>query len=215
MLSSGPCARIKICGIRSVDDARAAVAAGADAVGLVFVQRSPRVVDFALARQICAALPPLVMRVGLFMDAPPAFVEAALSEVPLHALQFHGAEPADFCRQWRRPWWKALPMAARTEGEAARLMADYPDADGWVLDGHGPGEPGGQGRRFDWAPLPAGQRERVVLAGGLNPSNVSEALRRSGAGAVDVSSGVETAPGRKDFLLMCRFVEEARRARAT
>ncbi|NKI35913.1 phosphoribosylanthranilate isomerase [Wenzhouxiangella sp. XN79A] len=193
--------RVKICGITRPDDGRQAAELGADAIGLVFVPRSPRNVDAALARAICAALPPLTGAVGLFMNAEPALVRAVLDEVPLNWLQFHGDEPAAYCRSFDRPYIKALPMGSPDAVD----YADWPDASALLLDAHAAGGMGGSGQRLDWSVLTPPDRP-WILAGGLAPDNVAEAVRALGPPAVDVSSGVESAPGIKSGNLMNQFL---------
>lgn len=194
--------RVKICGITRVEDALAAASAGFDAVGLVFVGRSRRSVKLARAREICRALPPFVTRVGLFMDAEAAEVQRTLAEVPLDWLQFHGDESQAFCRQFGRPWIKALAMG----GEERPDVDAHAEADALLLDSHGGGKMGGSGQTFDWQAIPALPRP-WVLAGGLHPGNVAEAVRRLKPDAVDVSSGVERSPGIKDVNLINEFIE--------
>ncbi|TVS11692.1 MAG: phosphoribosylanthranilate isomerase [Wenzhouxiangella sp.] len=202
-----PTTRIKICGITRAEDALAAAAAGADAVGLVFVDQSARRVSLDRALEIVRALPPFVTRVGLFMNAAPAAVEQTLARVPLDVLQFHGTETVADCSRFGRPWIKALAMG----------QADLPDWDEWaaadalLLDSHGSGKLGGSGEAFDWSKIPALQRP-WILAGGLHPGNVAVACRRLAPAAVDVSSGVEKSPGIKDHGLMQQFIEAVRHA---
>ncbi len=194
--------RVKICGITCVEDALAAARAGADAVGLVFVGRSPRHVDIETAHAICRALPPFLNRVGLFMDAEASRVWQVLDDVPLDWLQFHGGEDAAFCRQFSRPWIKALAM-----GENAAVdVASFDTADALLLDSHGAGAMGGSGETFDWTRVPNMKRP-WVLAGGLHPGNVAEACRQLEPDAVDVSSGVEDRPGVKSDKLMDQFIK--------
>jgi len=194
--------RVKICGITRVDDALAAVRAGVDAIGLVFVQRSPRHVNIETARTICRALPPFVSRVGLFMDAEVERVQQVLDEVPLDWLQFHGREEAAFCRQFGRPWIKALAMG----GDGMIDISAFEAADALLLDSHGAGAMGGSGETFDWRRVPSMKRP-WVLAGGLHPGNVAEACRQLQPDAVDVSSGVEVRPGVKSDKLMDQFIK--------
>ncbi len=193
--------RVKICGITGVDDALAAAAAGVDAIGLVFVERSPRCVDLERAQAICRALPPFVTRVGLFMDAPAGQVQQCLQQVALDWLQFHGAESQDYCLSFGRPWIKALAMA-----DSAGLSEGFERADALLLDSHASGEMGGSGKVFDWDRVPRLDRP-WVLAGGLNPGNVAEACQRLRPDAVDVSSGVETRPGIKSVKLINDFIK--------
>ena len=193
--------RVKICGITRSEDGREAAALGADAIGLVFVERSPRRVDAEQARAICAALPPLVTAVGLFMNAESSFVRSVLETVPLNWLQFHGDETAEYCRSFGRPYIKALPMGSPDTVD----YADWPDASALLLDAHAAGGMGGSGHRLDWSTLTPPDRP-WILAGGLGPDNVAEAVRTLRPTAVDVSSGVESAPGIKSGTLMNQFL---------
>ena len=199
--------RVKICGVTRIEDAKAAAAAGADAIGLVFVACSKRCIDPIRARAICLSLPPFVSRVGLFMDHSVEEIEQVLATVPLDTLQFHGSETPAQCAAFGRPWIKALAMGAD------RL----PDWDCWqeaqalLLDSHGGGKLGGSGQRFDWTRVPVLGRP-WVLAGGLNPANVAGACRQMRPDAVDVSSGVEKSPGIKDHRLMQEFIKAVRNA---
>jgi phosphoribosylanthranilate isomerase len=202
--------RVKICGITRLQDARYAVEAGADALGFVFYEKSPRHVGAAQAAALCAALPPFVTAVGLFVDAEPDFVSAVLAQVPLDLLQFHGDEsPAD-CAAFGRPYIKAIRV--RPETDLLKCAADFAAARGLLLDAWVPGVPGGTGERFDWNLIPAQLPKPVILSGGLAPGNVAEAVRRVRPWAVDVSSGVEAAKGIKDPDLVAQFVKEAKNA---
>lgn len=195
--------RVKFCGMTRVEDAVLAASLGVDAIGLVFVPGSPRSVNPSTATEICRALPPLIGAVGLFMDAPAEFVRSVLAEVPLNWLQFHGSETPDYCRAFGRPWIKALPMAS--PGDVQYHV--WSDAPALLLDAHAAGGMGGSGETFDWesAVLPANP---WILAGGLKPDNIGRALELLAPSAVDVSSGIESAPGIKDATLMRRFMEK-------
>lgn len=194
--------RVKFCGITRTEDAEAAAALGASAIGLVFVDDSPRAVDIEQARTICRSLPPLVSAVGLFMDAEPDRVRAVCRRVPLNFLQFHGDEIPAYCDAFERPYFKALPMASPD-----KVQYDlWPDAAALLLDAHVAGGMGGSGRTFDWASARLPERP-WILAGGLDPDNVAAAVRALAPPAVDVSSGIERAPGIKDARLMARFME--------
>lgn len=195
--------RVKFCGITRVEDAVLAASLGVDAIGLVFVPGSPRSVNTTAAAEICRALPPLVGTVGLFMDAPLEFVRSVIAEVPLNWLQFHGSETPEYCRSFGRPWIKALPMASPGDVQ----YHDWSDAPALLLDAHSAGGMGGSGETFDWenAVLPAGS---WILAGGLKPDNIARALDVLAPTAVDVSSGIESAPGIKDAALMQQFMEK-------
>lgn len=204
--------RCKICGITRVPDALAAAQAGADAIGLVFYPGSPRCVEFEEARTIVQALPPFVAAVGLFKDQPAEAVAAVLVSVPLALLQFHGQEDAAFCRQFGKPYLKAIAMGQTGTSEEIRdNCAAYPDAAALLFDSHAPGASGGSGATFDWAQLPTLSRP-WILAGGLTPQNVAAAIRATRPYGVDVSSGVESAPGIKDAAKLQHFITEVQRA---
>jgi phosphoribosylanthranilate isomerase len=214
--------RVKICGITRVDDARAAVREGADAIGLVFWPGTPRRIEFDRAGAIVAALPPFVARVGLFVDPSADEVRAALDAVPLDALQFHGSEKAAFCRGFGKPYLKAI--AVRDEADLLECASPFDDAAGLLFDAFHPGDlPGGTGQRFDWSRLTATIKSRLrpplVLSGGLDPDNVARAIRTVQPYAVDVSSGVEErdAEGRvrrgyKDAARIAAFMRGVRSA---
>lgn len=201
--------RIKICGITRPEDALAAARLGADAIGLVFYQPSPRAVTPAQAREIVTALPPFVTAVALFLDAGPELVEEVLATVPVGMLQFHGRESPAFCRHFGRPYLKAVPMGS--EADTMAYARRYPDAAGFLLDSHEAGQAGGSGHAFDWARVPAGLGAPLILAGGLAAGNVAEAVRAVRPYAVDVSSSVESVPGVKDPGRMAAFIDEVHR----
>lgn len=196
--------RVKICGITRVEDAAAAVAAGADAIGLVFYAASPRVVAPAAAAAICASLPPFVSAVGLFVDADADTVRATLALVPLTLLQFHGAETPEYCAQFGLPYIKALRMRGDADVEVEQRR--HTQARALLLDAYSPGRPGGTGEVFDWQRIPPALRPRIVLAGGLDAGNVAAAIAQVRPYAVDVSGGVEAAPGRKDAQRIEAFI---------
>ncbi len=196
--------RIKICGITNEDDARAAAYAGADAIGLVFYDASPRSVTIERAQALCAALPPFVTLVGLFVDATEARIREVLDKVPLGLLQFHGKEAAQDCGRFHVPYIKAIRM--RPGVDIAAMAVAYPDAQGLLLDTYRQGVPGGTGEIFDWSKVPGDLKSSIILAGGLSPGNVAEAIATVRPWAVDVSGGVECSPGRKDPGLIDRFV---------
>ena len=200
--------RIKCCGMTRAEDARLAAQYGADAIGVIFTARSRRQVGIAQAKAICAALPPFVSTVALFMDDDAAYVREVLKEVQPDLLQFHGEESDDWCAQFGHRYLKAIPMG---DGVAAlpRLRA-YPCAAGLLLDGHGLGEAGGSGKAFDWSLMPVDLAQPLILAGGLNAANVAHAIRVAQPWAVDVSSGIESAPGIKDPEKMYAFIEAVR-----
>ncbi|MBI4323635.1 MAG: phosphoribosylanthranilate isomerase [Chloroflexi bacterium] len=200
--------RVKICGITNVLDALAAVDAGANALGFVFYKRSPRFVTGQSARAIIGALPPLVAKVGVFVNAPEALVRRMIQQCGLDTLQFHGDETPQFCRAFGLKTIKAFRI--RDQQSLARL-ADYTE-EAWLLDSDVPGKLGGTGARFNWelAGEAKKMKRTIILAGGLTPENVAEAIRQVHPYAVDVSSGVESAPGKKDPVKMRNFIRIAR-----
>jgi phosphoribosylanthranilate isomerase len=200
---------VKICGLRRPEDALAAGEAGADAVGLVFHPPSPRCVTLEEARAVVAALPPFVAVVGLFVDPEPEAVVRALNEVSLDLLQFHGRESAALCGRFGRRYLKTLHAAPGVDLAAA--AAPHAQAAGILLDAYVPGQPGGTGRRVTLARLPDIPRP-VILAGGLDPDNVADAMRTLRPHGVDVSSGVESRPGVKDPARIRAFVAAVREA---
>ncbi|HUH39182.1 MAG TPA: phosphoribosylanthranilate isomerase [Spongiibacteraceae bacterium] len=202
--------RIKICGLTTPEQARAAADCGVDAIGLVFYAPSPRAVDIARARAICAALPAFVAPVGLFVDADDAYVREVVAALPLQLLQFHGAESLAYCEQFARPYVKALRM--RADADVVAVAAQYPSARALLLDSYRRGTPGGTGETFDWQRIPGQLRGRVILAGGLGVDNVAAAVTAIGPAAVDVSGGVESAPGRKDPQKIQQFVAQVQLA---
>ncbi|HSI22960.1 MAG TPA: phosphoribosylanthranilate isomerase [Methylophilaceae bacterium] len=196
--------RVKICGITRVEDAKSAVAYGCDAIGLVFYEPSPRYVTPDVAAVIAAQLPPFVDAVGLFVDAAPEYVHEVLSQVRLSLLQFHGDESPEYCRQFGMPYLKAVRV--RPETNLLQYAAAYADAKALLLDAYVPGTPGGTGTMFDWTLIPQDFPMPVILAGGLDAGNVSEAVRQSHPYAVDVSGGVEREKGIKDADKLAAFM---------
>ena len=198
--------RIKFCGITRAEDARAAMALGVDALGFVFTRRSQRYVGVAQARAMRDALPPFTSVVALFMDDEPAWVEDVIAGLQPDLLQFHGNESAGYATSFARPYLKTIPMA----GVDARAIAQaHPRAAGFLLDSHAPGAPGGSGLPFDWTRAPRLARP-LILAGGLDAANVARAIAVVRPYAVDVSSGIEVAPGIKDAARMRAFVDAVR-----
>jgi phosphoribosylanthranilate isomerase len=195
--------RIKFCGITRPEDAAAAAAAGADAIGLVFYRDSPRYVSPQHAAVVCAALPPFVSRVGLFVDPEREWVQEVLKTVALDLLQFHGAEPVTLCTSFGLPYFKGVRV--RETRDIVLADHDHGPAQALLLDAFVPGKPGGTGVPFSWALVPTGLAHRVILAGGLTPENVREAITAVRPFAVDASGGVENQPGIKDSGKMCRF----------
>lgn len=203
---------MKICGLTRPGDIAAAVQAGADALGFVFAPRSPRKLEPAQAAALVADIPPFVTCVGLFQDQAPDEVAEVLDAVPLGMLQFHGSEPAEYCRRFGVPYMKAVSMM--DNDALKRSERSYDDAAALLLDSHQPGEPGGTGTAFDWSLISASAMS-IVVAGGLTPENVCRAVRELRPWAVDVSSGVESEPGIKDRTKIETFIEEVQRGDRT
>ncbi|MBG7314915.1 phosphoribosylanthranilate isomerase [Pseudomonas aeruginosa] len=206
-----PAVRIKICGITRVEDALAAAAAGADAIGLVFYAKSPRAVDIHRAREIVRALPPFVTSVGLFVNASRCELGEILDAVPRDLLQFQGDERAEDCEGQRRPYLKARRM--KPGDDIVGRAAAYPGAAGILLDTYVEGVPGGTGAAFDWSLVPTDLGKPLVLAGGLTPDNVGRAVEQVKPYAVDVSGGVEASKGIKDAARVRAFVDAVRSRR--
>ncbi len=196
--------RIKICGITRAEDARAAVQAGADALGFVFYPPSSRYVEAGQAASIIRALPPFITTVALFVNADRETIAGVLEETDIDLIQFHGNECPDYCAKHGRPWIKAVRM--KDDVDLDKLARDYAGARALLLDAYRPGVPGGTGEAFDWRRIPAELAGRIVLAGGLTPDNVTEAVRQVRPYAVDVSGGVEVEKGIKDADKIKRFI---------
>jgi len=199
---------VKICGITRPEDALAAARAGAHAIGLVFYAKSPRFVTPARAAEIIRVLPPFITTVGLFVDAAAEEVRAVLAVAPVGLLQFHGDESPAFCRQFGLPYIKAVRVRPGTD--LLQYARDYHDAKALLLDAYVEGLHGGSGAAFDWSLIPRGLPLPVILSGGLTPENVADAVRSVRPGAVDVSSGVESAKGIKDAQKIAAFIKGAR-----
>lgn len=197
--------RVKICGITRAQDAAEVAALGGDAIGLVFYPESPRAVSAAQAAEIVANLPAFVTVVGLFVNASPVKIRAILKTVRIDVLQFHGDESPEQCRVYGRPYIKAIAM--RKDVDLQACARDYDDAVGLLLDSYREGSPGGgTGRVFDWSQVPAKFDRPLILAGGLTPENVAEAIRQTQPYAVDVSGGVESTKGIKSAAKIAAFI---------
>ncbi|WP_315285735.1 phosphoribosylanthranilate isomerase [Neisseria bacilliformis] len=196
--------RTKICGITRPEDAAAAARLGADAVGLVFYPQSKRAVTPAQAVPIVAALPPFVSAVALFVNESADNIRAVLRQVPIDTIQFHGDEDDAFCRQFARPYLKAVRV--RHAEDIRTASSRFPNARAILFDAYHPQVYGGTGQSFDWTLLARYTGKPWVLAGGLTPENAAEAVRISGAAAVDVSGGVESAAGIKDAAKIAAFL---------
>ena len=202
--------KVKICGITNLADGIAAAEAGADVLGFVFCEQSPRCVSIEAAAAIIRALPPFIVKVGVFVNAPGDSVVRAIRECGLNLLQFHGDEAPEYCLQFGLMSMKAFRIRDAASLQALRNYA----TDAWLLDAYNPDKLGGTGETFNWdLALEARTWGRpIFLAGGLTPENVAEAVRRAQPYAVDVSSGVEAAPGRKDHAKVRAFIAAARSA---
>ena len=202
--------RVKICGVTNVADALAAAGAGADMIGLMFYEGSPRHVTIAAAAEISRALPPFVLRVGVFVNPEEALVTRAIADCNLSLLQFHGDETSEFCTQFGLMSVKAL----RVRDAESLLSLENFQTDAFLLDAHSKSGLGGTGEKFNWDLAVAAQKfgKPIFLAGGLTPENVADAVRQVRPFAVDVSSGVESAPGKKDTAKVRAFIAAAKAA---
>jgi phosphoribosylanthranilate isomerase len=201
--------RVKLCGLTRLEDVLFGVELGVDAFGFNFVEGSPRRIAPDVARELCAALPPFVSRVGVFADALPRVMEATAATAGLTCLQLHGDEPPEACREIAMPWYKAHRVGPDFLPES---VSRYRSST-CLLDAHVPGEKGGTGATFDWSVARlASMYARVIVAGGLTPGNVGDAIALARPYAVDVNSGVESAPGRKDRRLLAEFIGRVRAA---
>jgi phosphoribosylanthranilate isomerase len=201
---------VKICGITNLEDAKAASEAGADALGFVFCESSPRYVSIEDAAAIIKQLPTWIVKVGVFVSAPADFVIQAISQCGLNLLQFHGEETPEYCVQFGVMSMKAFRVR---DADSLKDLANY-RTDAWLLDAYSADKAGGTGETFNWA-LAAQARDLgrpIFLAGGLTPENVAEAVRQVRPYAVDVSSGVEARPGKKDHARLKAFIEAAKNA---
>ncbi|MBF0255361.1 MAG: phosphoribosylanthranilate isomerase [Gammaproteobacteria bacterium] len=200
--------RVKICGITRVEDGLAAVAAGADAIGLVFYPPSPRCVTIDQAAAIACAMPAFVSVTALFVNAEAEFIREVLAQAPIDLLQFHGQECPEYCEGFNRPYIRALSMQPGLDlFEQQRRFAA---ARGLLLDSYKPGVPGGTGETFDWHLIPKSLAGQIILAGGLSAENVAQAIAEVKPYAVDVSGGVEAAKGIKDSAKIARFMTAVR-----
>jgi len=200
---------VKICGITNLADATQAGEAGADALGFIFYDQSPRSVTVAAAAAIARSLPPFIVKVGVFVDAEEELVYNAIAECQLNLLQFHGAESPAYCQQFGLMSMKAFRIR---DAESLAQMPSY-QTDSWLLDAYSADKPGGTGERFNWDLAIKAQKlgRPIFLAGGLTPENVGDAVRRVRPYGVDVSSGVEAVPGRKDHAKVKAFIHAAKR----
>jgi phosphoribosylanthranilate isomerase len=200
--------RVKICGITRAQDAAQVVAAGGDAIGLVFYEPSPRAVTIQMAKEIIKSVPAFVTVVALFVNPSVQEVRKVLEEVRIDLLQFHGDEESDFCSQFKRPYIKAIRVRQTSDVVASSLR--FPDALALLLDSYKPGVPGGTGETFDWSLIPESPKP-LILAGGLAPDNIAFAIDQVQPFAVDVSGGVEATKGIKDHSKINKFITEVNR----
>jgi len=204
--------RVKICGITSTEDAINAVKLGADAIGLVFYDKSPRFINLETAKKIALTLPPFVSKVGLFVDASNDEINTVLAQVPLNILQFHGNETPEQCNEYSMPYIKAVRM--QNGIDINNIANQYSDAIALLLDAYVEGIQGGTGETFDWSRIPNDIEKPIILAGGLTPTNVSNAIQQVSPYAVDVSGGVESEKGIKDATKIAEFMREVINAQA-
>ncbi len=203
--------RVKICGITNVQDALAAIAYGADAIGLVFYAPSPRFVSISQAQQIVAAIPPFISVVGLFVNATVAEIETVLSQVRLDILQFHGDETPAECERIKLPYLKAIRV--KNDTNLLQYQVEFCSAKALLLDTYSEAAFGGTGHVFDWKLIPQNMTMPIILAGGLNAENVADAIKQVRPYAVDVSGGVEISKGIKESAKIAAFmraVDESR-----
>ncbi len=204
--------RIKFCGLTRAGDVRFAGEAGADAVGFVFSPASPRRIEAREARAMRNALGPLVDAVALFQNNSADEIRDVIRQVRPTLLQFHGTEEDAFCRAFGVPYIKAVGLGDAAAPDATAIHVRYPGAAGFLFDSHRSGEAGGSGKTADWSRIPTGLNKPFMLAGGLTPENVFEAIQLTLPWGVDVSTGIEQSPGIKDGEKMLKFVEAVRRA---
>ena len=204
--------RVKICGITRVEDARQAAALGADSIGLIFHPASSRAIGLEDALSIRRELPPFVTVTAVFLDDSEDLIAQVLQRLRPDCLQFHGGEPPEFCAAWEVPYIKSVPMGSIEDPQ--RFAERYAAAQGFLFDSNAAGRLGGSGDTFDWSKIPSSFAYPVVLAGGIRPSNVAEAISRVRPWAVDVVSGVEASKGIKDAALVEQFFQQVRRGDA-
>ena len=202
--------RTKICGITRLEDAKAAIHAGCDALGFVFFKESPRYISLDAFKALAKTLPPFVTKVGLFVNADSAYINEVIDSGLINLLQFHGEETPDFCRQFNFPYIKAVAVSPSVD--LLQYAHDFSDAEALLLDASHEYLKGGTGQTFDWNLIPRGLSKPIVLAGGLNLDNVKEAINKVKPYAVDVSGGVEESKGIKNSLKIQAFIKETQDA---
>jgi phosphoribosylanthranilate isomerase len=204
--------RIKICGVTQLSEALLIAEQGADSIGLVFHRKSPRFIGLDAALKIRDAMPPFVTITALFMDETEAWVSKVLSSINPDCLQFHGEEPESDCVRWNQPYIKTISMGSAVDVEA--YAQQYFSAQGFLFDSNAAGRQGGSGDTFEWSKIPLSFDRPLILAGGLNPANVADAVSQVRPWGVDVSSGVEVSKGVKDLNLVNQFFLEVKRGDA-
>ncbi|MBC8094401.1 MAG: phosphoribosylanthranilate isomerase [Akkermansiaceae bacterium] len=200
--------KVKICGIANVADGLTAAEAGADMIGLMFYERSPRNISIATAAEISRALSPFIVKVGVFVNPTEDAVLRAIGECGVTLLQFHGEETPEFCTQFGVMSMKAFRVR---DAESLNALPNY-QTDAWLLDAYSPDAHGGTGAKFNWDLAIEAKKlgKPIFLAGGLTPENISDAVRKVEPFGVDVSSGVESAPGKKDHAKVRAFIQAVR-----
>lgn len=201
--------RVKICGITNIDDAMQASESGADALGFVFYEKSPRYVTPEIANKIVAQLPPFITPVALFVDADEQLIQSVIAGSSRWTLQFHGNESPEECQRYGQPYFKAIRM--KPDVDLLLETKRYDQASAILLDAYKPGIPGGTGETFDWHLIPEDLPKPLILAGGLTVENISHAVASVQPYAVDVSGGVEKEKGKKDPLKVTQFINGAKR----
>ncbi|EAV47145.1 MAG: phosphoribosylanthranilate isomerase [Nitrosomonadales bacterium] len=202
--------KIKICGITNIEDALNASLLGADALGFVFVGKSPRYITPLNTSIIIDALPPFISKVGLFVNPSKEEVEDAIRVAKFDLLQFHGDENEEFCNQFNLPYIKAISV--KSEVNLVEYETNYNSASALLLDTYSEKARGGTGTTFDWNLIPAEESKPLIIAGGLNNENITDLLRHTTPYAVDVSGGVEVLKGKKDYKKMENFILGVRNA---
>ncbi len=203
--------RVKVCGITRTEDALSAAELGADAIGFVFYEKSPRYITVKKAAEIAKSLPPFVNKVALFVNASDKAIKSVLDTVPVDILQFHGQESQKICQSYGWPYIKAIRMCDGVD--PVQLSHDYADASAFLLDSFVAGTHGGTGQKFDWSKVPLDLNKPMILAGGLSFENVAKAITKVSPYAVDVSSGVEIEEGVKDAAKIEEFIREVLHAK--
>lgn len=196
--------RIKICANTNLEDALLAEELGADALGFIFDKNSPRYITPQNAKDIIVKLPPFITNVGVFVNEPESAIRHLLDEVPLEVLQFHGAETPEYCSQFKRPYIKVIHMNANLDFN--QIATEYHEAQALLLDTSHPTLAGGTGQAFNWHWIPKIRSKAIILAGGLTPQNINQAIAEVKPEAVDVVSGVESSPGKKDKHKLSLFI---------